>query len=567
MKPDFEPGWANIAIAGGILGRWMGGGAIAATVVLMAPAAFSATLTTWTFDTSSYQLFLTLPPDITPRYLVLAEPARFILEVPNTELGPVVTEQLYSSGSVRSIRLAQYDANTLRFVIELAPGTVLDPRHATLASTPTGDQTQWTFTPLIVGDGTAIAAQPTSPETALPATPTPTDGAPPPPDVVTPTPPASDPGWISTPEGQVSVSAAPLTAPLPASETAELPNTLSLDPFAPSVDPNAQVTVPPLEETLPPLSPTAAVPTTATPTTATPTTAPVTPAPAIVSPPPVTPAAISPVVSPGENAAENPPVNTGEPTTEITTSAPIPGPTTTEGEAIAPLTAEPPVLGDRAPETPPPTSEVAVALVPAGAPVAPAEIAVEPPAQSLPAPGAEPAEEVVGTGTEPAPEIAAGTPNVPFVEASPGPSGPPIAAAPPFLEAPPTPAPAVPTAPTAAIAASPAPLPPFLVEPPAVAPTPSPTPLVQEPPFLVTPPVTTGAATASTPPVITALPPGSQVPPTEPWVAPEPVPFQSAPTPAPASTAPTALRNSRAIDFGQPLPLASTQETTAPASP
>ncbi|NJN01909.1 MAG: AMIN domain-containing protein [Leptolyngbyaceae cyanobacterium RM1_1_2] len=148
----------------GRLGFWATTAAIAVSISTSAQA---AVLSQWSFDTSSHQLRLSLPADVKPQYFLLAEPARIVLDIPNAQIGAVSTAQTYT-GAIRSIRVAQFEADTIRIVVELAPGVVLEPQQATLAATATNGENLWVLQPLIAGEP-AIAATPT-------ATPTP-DGS------------------------------------------------------------------------------------------------------------------------------------------------------------------------------------------------------------------------------------------------------------------------------------------------------------------------------------------------------------------------------------------------------
>lgn len=157
---------------------WNGPTAIAlATMVPMAaivlPAQATPVLEEWTFEPQSRQLSVTLPDGTTPQFFLLAEPARIVLDVPQTVLGNVPTEQHYD-GAVRRIRLAEVQGN-VQIVIELAPNTLLDPRHAQLQSIATeGALTQWVLQPLLQDIPAAeIARSQSSP----PATPSPQPSA------------------------------------------------------------------------------------------------------------------------------------------------------------------------------------------------------------------------------------------------------------------------------------------------------------------------------------------------------------------------------------------------------
>ncbi|MEM8546313.1 MAG: AMIN domain-containing protein, partial [Cyanobacteria bacterium P01_H01_bin.119] len=137
----------------------------AAIAGMMAPPAIvaparAAVLHGWNFDPVTEALTVTLPDGITPKFFLLAEPARIVLEIPNTTLGTLTTAQEYS-GAVRSIRLMEVAAGS-RLVIELAPNTRLDPRHAELTAIALDNgQTQWSLQPLLQDSPPApVAAAP-----------------------------------------------------------------------------------------------------------------------------------------------------------------------------------------------------------------------------------------------------------------------------------------------------------------------------------------------------------------------------------------------------------------------
>lgn len=144
----------------------------AAVVAIVTPVR-AAVLNDWTFDPASRQFNLTLPANITPQFFLLAEPARIVLEVPGTTLGNAQVAEQYS-GTVRSIRLSEVTGGT-RVVIELAPNTRLDPRHAELIATDLGNgQIRWTLVPLLQDTPAApIAAAPTPEAAAQAPTPAP----------------------------------------------------------------------------------------------------------------------------------------------------------------------------------------------------------------------------------------------------------------------------------------------------------------------------------------------------------------------------------------------------------
>ncbi|MEO1095446.1 MAG: AMIN domain-containing protein [Cyanobacteria bacterium J06638_28] len=168
------------------LGPWYGQSAIAvagmmAVAAIVAPAR-ATTLNDWSFDLDTRQLTIVLPAGIQPSYFILAEPARIVLNLPNTAVGEALWEQQYV-GTVKSIRLSELPDAT-RIVVELAPQTLLDPRHAELMAEELGDgRIQWTLQPLLE-DSTPVAlavmpaAEPLPEAVSLPDTEAPDTGVP-----------------------------------------------------------------------------------------------------------------------------------------------------------------------------------------------------------------------------------------------------------------------------------------------------------------------------------------------------------------------------------------------------
>lgn len=546
-------------------GNWLGGGAIAA-VMVVCPAAQAALVSSWMFNPMSEELSVVLPPDVTPRFLVFAEPARIVLEIPDMQLGQGDFEQAYH-GDVRLIQVTQYDANTVRMTLVLAPNAVLDPHHAQLTSLPGEGQTRWVLTPLVVHEGaiataTPAPASPTNnpepqalpdlPAVTVPSTATPesSETAPatatvptsspdviPSPSVTSPAPASASlptPSGSTASTGRLSTSASNLMLSAPTESFDNLPDTLAIDPFAQSNQASAPVSVPPLEASaapvsVPPLEAVApATPDTASSTAAIPTEE---PGIAIATIPPqpaentaeagdTTAATTAPASNPIPDLAAEPVATAPDPA-DVT---PLPSP-----EAISPL------------ENRSPNSEVAEA---SDTPErADAVIAVPPPGGT--------------TATVPSPTAA-----------NPIPETPPVAAVPPV--------------PAAAVAPPEAAIPAEAAESVAIAPAAIAIP--ESPPFLeddslTTTPPESGNDASRVAAVPNALP-VTQLPPvtttTDPSAYPPPVEFETAAIPAlpvpatpnttadsgviafvpPTNTSRSLVPDAGAIPFGEPLPSA-----------
>lgn len=227
-------------------------GSVAIAPVLMPAPALADTLTNWRFDPSNRQLELTIPGGTTPRYFLLAEPARIVVDLPNTDVGAVPEQQSFS-GAVRQIRVGQFQPGLTRIVIELAPNAELAPEQVSLQQVGEGGD-RWVLRPLLVGDAPIAAAPPTTsappPASAPEVTPSPDPTAEipsvqPAPIAPPPAPAPNEPFLPAEPD---------LTAVQPAPEPAESPNPpTATETDLPPLEPGAmEIEVPPAIATVTP---------------------------------------------------------------------------------------------------------------------------------------------------------------------------------------------------------------------------------------------------------------------------------------------------------------------------
>ncbi|MDF5738223.1 MULTISPECIES: AMIN domain-containing protein [unclassified Nostoc] len=187
-----------------------------------------ALLDNWRFSPKTQQLEITLSAGTTPRYFYLAQPSRLVVDLPNTKLGKVTTQQNYS-GAIKSIRVSQLNANATRIVLDLAPGTVFNPKQVQLQPVSRKNSTRWVLRPVISGKTTAVKPEnsPSSPKkqpqtpykSQLPSNlPVTTTNAQPP--LLTVPPPSNElPSTITTNSGQPFVTVPPLTPNTPSQQT------------------------------------------------------------------------------------------------------------------------------------------------------------------------------------------------------------------------------------------------------------------------------------------------------------------------------------------------------------
>jgi len=112
------------------------------------PAKPLARLENWRFSPEALQLEMTLSAASHPHYFYLAQPSRIVVDLPATKLGHVPTRQNYS-GKIQSIRVSQLKMGVTRIVMDLAPGTFVDPKQVQLQPISSRNPNHWVLRPLI----------------------------------------------------------------------------------------------------------------------------------------------------------------------------------------------------------------------------------------------------------------------------------------------------------------------------------------------------------------------------------------------------------------------------------
>ncbi|MDB9308606.1 N-acetylmuramoyl-L-alanine amidase [Aphanizomenon sp. CS-733/32] len=98
------------------------------TVFILSSPAFAAKLESWRFNTNRNHLEINTSSPVQPQAQLIFNPTRLVIDLPGTELGrPSVTQQIGSK--IRTIRVGQFDDQTTRLVIELAPGYTFNPNQ------------------------------------------------------------------------------------------------------------------------------------------------------------------------------------------------------------------------------------------------------------------------------------------------------------------------------------------------------------------------------------------------------------------------------------------------------
>lgn len=106
---------------------------------LAAPAE-AGQLTTWQFNARQNQLEFATDGDVQPRAQLVFAPTRLVIDLPGTQIGEIPESQMVG-GAIQQVRIGQFDDQTTRIVVELAPGYTLDPQQIRFRGL---SPTQWT---------------------------------------------------------------------------------------------------------------------------------------------------------------------------------------------------------------------------------------------------------------------------------------------------------------------------------------------------------------------------------------------------------------------------------------
>jgi N-acetylmuramoyl-L-alanine amidase len=106
--------------------------------LLSAPAE-AAKLASWNFSQSQNRLEFTTDEAVRPRAQLISDPTRVVIDLPGTTLGRPKVTQTFGS-AIQAVRIAQFERNVTRIVIEIAPGYTLDPQQVRVRG---ASLTQW----------------------------------------------------------------------------------------------------------------------------------------------------------------------------------------------------------------------------------------------------------------------------------------------------------------------------------------------------------------------------------------------------------------------------------------
>jgi AMIN domain len=213
--------------------------ALSSIMALTPIAASAAPVEGWQLDSSTGQVTFIVPDGVEPRYFLMAQPARIVVDIPDTQIGSLPPDKTYSDGPIKRVVLEQIQPKLLRATLEMSAKVSFARGQVRLENNgdgTNGTNTRWSITPLILGS----IAPDRSAKSPTPAAP-PSPAAAPKPELAQPAKPpmleapGAKPALPAPPPAEFPPGIAPIDRPVVAP---------SLTPIAPAKLPSAVVKSP-----------------------------------------------------------------------------------------------------------------------------------------------------------------------------------------------------------------------------------------------------------------------------------------------------------------------------------
>ena len=113
--------------------HWLGSGTVLATLMLSSPVR-AGKLQSWHFNPNRNSLEINTSEAVQPQAQLVFNPTRLVIDLPGTDFSRPQLRQVVG-GKIRNIRIAQFNRDTTRIVVELKSGYTLDPKRVQFVPT------------------------------------------------------------------------------------------------------------------------------------------------------------------------------------------------------------------------------------------------------------------------------------------------------------------------------------------------------------------------------------------------------------------------------------------------
>jgi AMIN domain len=146
-----------------------GGTAIGLGLLLTLPVQ-AAPMDGWKYDPNNNSLEFVISDGVTPRTFLMAQPARIVIDLPDTKMGTIPAEQTYDNGAIRQITVTQLQPQLTRVVLYMSPDAVFARGQLALERLGDGDRNlsdRWLVRPLLAQTSPAAPSKPALGKPAL----------------------------------------------------------------------------------------------------------------------------------------------------------------------------------------------------------------------------------------------------------------------------------------------------------------------------------------------------------------------------------------------------------------
>ncbi len=130
------------------------------SVLTIGSSAIAMGIDGWKYDPEKGQVEFEIEDGVKPRHFLMAQPARIVVDLVNTQIGNAPPEMSYTSGPVQRITVVQLQPSLTRVTLYMFPSTVFAKGQVAIDRLGDGNRSTsdvWTLRPLVNSSGSGAA--------------------------------------------------------------------------------------------------------------------------------------------------------------------------------------------------------------------------------------------------------------------------------------------------------------------------------------------------------------------------------------------------------------------------